>query len=298
MNIKSLQIFIHLCESKNFSKTATAMHMSPSALTRQIQRLEEEIGHPLFMRDNRSVELTPSGTQLIPVAQRIINEWHQYHIQLQEQSSNLKGEIRLFCSVTASYSHLPELLSEFRAHHPFIEFKLLTGDPAQAIDKVLSDEADLAISALPEQLPSRIEFESISEIPLSVIAPVGISSFANALNQDEPDWAAIPFIVPESGTARDRANSWFKKMKIKPNIHAQIAGHEAIVSMVALGYGVGIAPDVVINNSPVREKILRLSQSDLVKPFLLGVCCKRAKLDEPLVNALWKVVTAKKGIVS
>jgi len=289
---------MHLCESKNFSKTANAMHMSPSALTRQIQKLEEEIGHPLFMRDNRRVELTPSGFQLIPVAQRIITEWHQYQVKLQEQSSNLKGEIRLFCSVTASYSHLPELLSEFRSHYPFIEFKLLTGDPAQAIDKVLSDEADLAISALPEQLPSRIIFESISEIPLSVIAPMGLSSFAHALNKEQPDWSEIPFIVPESGTARERANSWFKKMKIKPNIYAQIAGHEAIVSMVALGYGVGIAPDVVINNSPVREKIQRLEQSELIKPFKLGVCCKRAKLDEPLVNALWNVVTARHSIVS
>jgi LysR family positive regulator for ilvC len=299
MNIKSLQIFTHLCESKNFSRTASAMHMSPSALTRQIQKLEEEIGHPLFIRDNRRVELTPSGTQLIPVARRIIAEWQQYQITLQEQSSNLKGEIRLFCSVTASYSHLPELLSEFRAHHPFIEFKLLTGDPAQAIDKVLSDEADLSISALPEQLPARIIFESISEIPLSVIAPIGMSNFASALHQQPPQWSEIPFIVPEAGTARDRANSWFKKMKIKPNIYAQIAGHEAIVSMVALGYGVGIAPDVVINNSPVRDKVQRLDDSDSVKPFQLGVCCKRSKLlDEPLVSALWKVITAKHNVVS
>ncbi|MGX9419356.1 HTH-type transcriptional activator IlvY [Vibrio sp. RC27] len=299
MNIKSLQIFIHLCESKNFSKTASAMHMSPSALTRQIQKLEEEIAHPLFSRDNRRVELTPSGKQLIPVAQRIIHEWHQYQVALQEQSSNLQGEIRLFCSVTASYSHLPELLSEFRAHHPFIEFKLLTGDPAQAIDKVLSDEADLSISALPDNLPSRIAFESISEIPLSVIAPVGMSAFADALNQDQPQWSDIPFVVPEAGTARDRANAWFKQMKIKPNIYAQIAGHEAIVSMVALGYGVGIAPDVVINNSPVRDKIQRLSESDVIKPFQLGVCCKRSKLlDEPLLSALWKVITAKHNIIT
>lgn len=57
-------------------------------------------------------------------------------------------------------------------------------------------------------------------------------------------------------------------MKIKPNIYAQIAGHEAIVSMVALGCGVGIAPDVVINNSPVREKVQRLSFSP-VKPSSL-----------------------------
>jgi LysR family transcriptional regulator, positive regulator for ilvC len=298
MNIKSLQIFIHLCESKNFSKTAHAMHVSPSALTRQIQKLEEEISHPLFIRDNRRVELTQSGTQLIPVAQRILNEWQQYQMKLQEQSSNLKGEIRLFCSVTASYSHLPELLSEFRAHHPFIEFKLLTGDPAEAIDKVLNDVADLSISALPELLPSRIIFESISEIPLSIIAPTGICGFGEALGREERDWSSIPFIVPEAGTARERANAWFKKMKIKPNIYAQIAGHEAIVSMVALGYGVGIAPDVVINNSPVRDKIQRLDESSLIKPFQLGVCCKRSKLEEPLVHALWKVITAKHHVIN
>lgn len=90
---------------------------------------------------------------------------------------------------------------------------------------------------MPEQLPSRIEFATISEIPLSVIAPLGISSFMDELQKEQPDWNEIPFIVPESGTARDRANTWFKQMKIKPNIYAQIAGHEAIVSLVALGCG-------------------------------------------------------------
>lgn len=76
----------------------------------------------------------------------------------------------------------------------------------------------------------------------------------------------------------------------------QIAGHEAIVSMVALGCGVGIAPDVVINNSPVREKVQRLSFSP-IKPFKLGVCCKRSQLDDPLVRALWRVVSSKRSIV-
>lgn len=296
MNIKTLQLFLHLCDSMSFSKTATSMHVSPSALSRQIQKLEEEIGHALFVRDNRSVELTPVGSKLLPVAMRMLNEWRQFQSQLGDQESELKGEIRLFCSVTASYSHLPELLNAFRLKHPYIEFKLLTGDPAQAIDKILHDEADIAISAMPDHLPSRVEFTTISEIPLSVIAPIGISNFVEEIQKEQPDWSRVPFIVPEAGTARDRANSWFKKMKIKPNIYAQIAGHEAIVSMVALGCGVGIAPDVVINNSPVREKVQRLSFSP-VKPFKLGVCCKRSQLDDPLVRALWRVVTSKLSIV-
>ncbi|NOI78295.1 HTH-type transcriptional activator IlvY [Vibrio coralliilyticus] len=288
MNIKSLQLFIHLCDSKSFAKTASAMHISPSALSRQVQKLEAETGQELFVRDNRSVELTPAAKKLLPVALKILGEWQNFNAQLQGHEEELKGEIRLFCSVTASYSHLPELLSEFRLQHPFIEFKLSTGDPAQAINKVLNDEVDVAISAQPETLPAKLKFETISEIPLSVIAPVGVSNFAEALQKDKPDWSSIPFIVPESGTARDRANTWFKAMRIKPNIYAQVSGHEAIVSMVALGCGVGIAPDVVINNSPVKEKIQRLKVAS-IKPFKLGVCCKRSQLDNPLVKALWEV---------
>ncbi|MFB9137333.1 HTH-type transcriptional activator IlvY [Vibrio sp. AK197] len=293
MNIKSLQMFVHLCDSNNFSKTASAMHVSPSALSRQIQKLEQDIGQVLFLRDNRSVELTQAGKKLLPVALKIISEWQQYHSQAQGRSDELKGEIRIFCSVTASYSHLPQLLSTFRLQHPFIEFKLSTGDPAKAIDRILSDDADIAISAYPDQLPSRVAFETISEIPLSVIAPISGNSFAEPLNLDKPDWNSLPFIVPQHGTARDRANAWFKAMKIrKPNLYAQVSGHEAIISMVALGCGVGIAPDVVINNSPVRDKIQRLKVLP-IEPFKLGVCCKRSQLENPLIQALWKVAETK-----
>ncbi|KXF82653.1 HTH-type transcriptional activator IlvY [Enterovibrio coralii] len=292
MNIKYLQLFIHLCDSKSFSKTAAAMHVSPSALSRQIQKLEQEAEQQLFQRDNRSVELTSAGKKLLPIALKILNEWQQYQAQFNTSENELVGEIRLFCSVTASYSHLPELLSEFRLRHPRIELKVSTGDPAQAIDKVLSDDADIAISARPEQLPAKIAFEPISDIPLSVIAPAGVSSFADTLHSPTPNWSSVPFIVPEAGTARERTNTWFKKMKIKPSIYAQVSGHEAIVSMVALGCGVGIAPDVVINNSPVREKIERLKVAP-IKPFELGVCCLRSQKENPLIAALWEVAEEK-----
>lgn len=292
MNIKHLQLFIHLCNSRSFSKTASAMHVSPSALSRQIQKLEQEAEQQLFLRDNRSVELTLAGRKLLPVALKILQEWQQYQSQFNATGNELVGEIRLFCSVTASYSHLPKLLAEFRLRHPLIELKVSTGDPAQAIDKVLSDNADIAISALPEQLPAKIAFEPISDIPLSVIAPIGISSFTDILQSEHPDWSSIHFIVPEAGTARERANTWFKKMKIRPNIYAQVSGHEAIVSMVALGCGVGIAPDVVINNSPVRDKIEKLKLAP-IKPFELGVCCLRSQIDNPLIKALWDVAERK-----
>ncbi|MBM7038644.1 HTH-type transcriptional activator IlvY [Vibrio ulleungensis] len=288
MNIRSLQYFVHLCESKNFAKTAKVMHLSPSTLSRQIQKLEADLDQTLFVRDNRSVELTPAGKALLPSAITIVGEWQLVQSQHKKNQQKLSGEIRLFCSVTASYSHLPELLSTFRLEHPLIEFKISTGDPAQAIDIIQQDKADIAISAIPDQVPSRLAFEAISDIPLSLIAPSVPWIHSETLDAVEPNWSVVPFILPESGSARDRANTWLKEHKIKPNIYAQVSGHEAIVSMVALGCGVGIAPDVVINNSPVKDKILRVKTSD-IEPFKLGVCCKRSQLENPLVQALWKV---------
>ena len=61
MDIKSLELFLHLSNSLHFSKTAQAKHVSPSTLSRCIQRIEDELGSTLLVRDNRSVTLTVAG---------------------------------------------------------------------------------------------------------------------------------------------------------------------------------------------------------------------------------------------
>ena len=55
MDLRDLKMFLHLAESRHFGRSARAMHVSPSTLSRQIQRLEEDLGQPLFVRDNRTV---------------------------------------------------------------------------------------------------------------------------------------------------------------------------------------------------------------------------------------------------
>ncbi|MFV0574575.1 MAG: HTH-type transcriptional activator IlvY [Vibrio sp.] len=293
MNIKTLQLFLHICSSQNFSQSANAMHISPSALSRQIQKLEQQVGKPLFVRDNRRVELTETGKKLLDVASNISTQWQQFCIDIQDDSQELSGEIRLFCSVTASFSHLPQLLRDFRLTYPKVELKLSTGDPAKAIERLIENEADIVLCAMPTSLPARLCFQPIGEIPLSVIAPTQASSFSAELQKETPDWAQIPFIIPITGTARERSNTWFKKMKFKPTIYSQTSGgHEAIVSMVALGLGVGIAPDVVINNSPVKEKVQRLNVAS-IEPFRLGMCCHETQLNNPLIKALWQIAQTK-----
>jgi LysR family positive regulator for ilvC len=74
-------------------------------------------------------------------------------------------------------------------------------------------------------------------------------------------------------------------MSIKPNIYASVAGHEALVSMAALGCGITIAPQLVIDASPVKNKILILKPNINPEPFNLGICCQSSKKADPIVSA-------------
>ena len=64
LDLRDLKTFLHLAESRHFGRSARAMHVSPSTLSRQIQRLEEDLGQPLFVRDNRTVTLTECGRRV------------------------------------------------------------------------------------------------------------------------------------------------------------------------------------------------------------------------------------------
>ena len=80
--------------------------------------------------------------------------WQQFKQQLKDESDELCGEIKLFCSVTASYSHLPQVLKEFRQRYPKVEIQLTTGDPALALELIQTQQVDLAIAGKPNNLPS------------------------------------------------------------------------------------------------------------------------------------------------
>ncbi|HEN3645722.1 TPA: HTH-type transcriptional activator IlvY [Yersinia enterocolitica] len=290
MDLRDLKLFLHLAESRHFGRSAKAMHVSPSTLSRQIQRLEETIGQPLFLRDNRIVQLTDAGTQLKAFAQQTLLQYQQLRHALGQHGPSLSGELRLFCSVTAAYSHLPPILDSFRARHPLVEIKLTTGDAADAVDKVQSNEADLGIAGRPEVLPTSVAFTQIGEIPLVLIAPALPCAVRSQVSVDQPDWATIPFILPEHGPSRKRIDLWFRRQRItNPLIYATVSGHEAIVSMVALGCGVALIPSVVVDNSPepVRNRISLLDDVSLVEPFELGVCVQKKRLSEPLIEAFW-----------
>ncbi len=292
MDFKSLQMFQHLAQSLHFGKTARAHHVSPSTLSRTIQRMEEEIGAPLLQRDNRTVVLTAAGTQLQQFAEQQLEQWQLLQLSLNQKQAQLKGKLHIYCSVTAAYSHLPPLLDRFRQQHPLVEIMLTTGDAADALEQIQQQSVDFAIAAKPESLSSSLYFHHLAEIPLAVIAPTMACSVQQELQQTQLNWPKIPIILPEHGPARKRFEQWYrKKQQGKPNIYATVSGHEALVSMVALGCGVGISPKVVVDNSPVKNRVQYLPEIDDILPFDLGICCLKQRRNQPLVKAFFQAIS-------
>ena len=192
MDLRDLKTFLHLAESRHFGRSARAMHVSPSTLSRQIQRLEEDLGQPLFVRDNRTVTLTEAGEELRTFAQQTLLQYQQLRHAIDQQGPSLSGELHIFCSVTAAYSHLPPILDRFRAAHPSVEIKLSTGDAADAMEKVVTGEADLAIAGKPETLPGSVAFSMLENLAVVLIAPALPCPVRNQVTVERPDWSTVP----------------------------------------------------------------------------------------------------------
>jgi len=286
MDIHSLHQFVRLAESLHFGRAAQASHVSPSALSRSIQRLEDEVGATLFERNNRRVSLTHAGGLFLDYARGAVRDWDAMRNRMRSEAGVLRGEISLYCSVTASHSFLFDILARVRTQHPWIEIKLHTGDPEDAIDRVQAGLEDIAIAARPDRLPAGLAFRLIEVSPLEFIV-----ARTHELARKEPpsknDWRACPMILSERGLARARVDRWFRRLGVRPTIYAQVAGNEAIVSMVSLGFGVGVVPRIVLENSPLADRVTVMDVAPGLAPYEVGLVTREKSLENPLVGAVW-----------
>lgn len=292
MNSRSLNQFLALAQTLHFGRASDAVNISLSALSRNIRLLEEELGVSLFERDNRSVALTAKGRQFEHYARDAISRWNAIQQELTDTSGPLHGELSLYCSVTASHSILFDLLDEFRSNFPGIEIKLHTGDPEHAVARILAGHEDISIAALPPSLARGLVFKPIMVSPLLFIAPEKQSDLGipGSAPKTAALWSQIPMILSEGGIARTRVDAWFRSLRVKPRVYAQVAGNEAIVSMVSLGLGIGVVPKIVLDNSPLVDRVRVLNVKPQLEPYDIGLFTLKKSLKNPMVQAFWSLL--------
>lgn len=299
MDQKQLQVFLSVCATRNFTRTATEQHMSVSAVSRAVARLEEDLGQALFDRDRRGIRLTSAAQRLRPYAENAIAEWRALQ-QSFRKGSTVAGELRIYCSVTASRRLLSPLLKAYRSAHPAVDVRLQTGDQADGLEQVRSGRADVAMIAAPEELPASIAFRAVATSPLMLCLPAVESVASHASSRDERAGSAgsapggkppeLAWILPERGVTRDITDAWLREhLDREPSVYARVAGHEAIAAMVALGLGIGIVPRLVVEASGLADE-LALRSAPRLPSITIGLCARAGRVADPVVAALFDCI--------
>jgi LysR family positive regulator for ilvC len=288
MNFGELRLFLHLSRTLHFGRTSAECHISPSALSRVLQRLERDVGHRLFERDNKSVSLTNQGERFQQFASRVLTERDELSLDLDRTAAQLRGTISLFATVTACQSFLPGLLSRFRRGYPDIHVRLETGHAADALQMLDRGAVDIAVAALPERVPKRWATRIVAYTPLTFVAPTLACDVSRRVEQRPIDWSELPLVLPSSGLARRALDRWLSKRRLKPNVYSEVTGNEAILSLVSTGCAVGVVPRLVMERSPLSNNVRALDVEPRLGEFRVGLCTSRARLSDPLVAAFWE----------
>ncbi|MER5178192.1 HTH-type transcriptional activator IlvY [Streptomyces sp. NPDC002896] len=274
------RLFLHLAETLSFTRTAADCHVSPATLSRTVQRLEAATGHRLLDRGPHGVSLTTHGRAFRRYAAEALDLWARYNND-DTTGDELTGHLRVFASVTACHSLLPDLLTPLRTAHPRVRLSLRTGDAASALALLDQGEADLAVAALPDRIPATLLARQITHTPLVLVQAGTAPANEEFSTTDEP------FVLPRQGLVRAAADQWFRNLGIHPHIAAEADGHEALLTLVALGYGTGIIPDLVLQHSGVRARLRVVTTPSSPGRLAIGVCIRRADVHRPLIAAAW-----------
>jgi len=283
MTYDDLALFAAVVDEGHFGRAARHAHVSVSTLTRAIQRVEREAGARLLDRDRAGVRLTRAGEAVDRHARAVLAGWDAVRHGLGGDDV-LTGTLRLYCTVTAAQSFVPDLLARFRAAYPAVRLDLATGDASEALSRLLDGGVDVAVAGLAGAPPKGVATQPVTHTPLRFVAPAGYGRV---------DWRRAPLVLPAHGLARDEVDRWFRRRRVQPNVVSEVEGHEAVLSLVAMGVGIGVVPELVVEGSALRSRVELVVTRPALPTFHIGVCVRERRLDDPVVAAFWATVTAR-----
>ncbi|MBO3759011.1 LysR substrate-binding domain-containing protein [Ciceribacter sp. L1K22] len=171
MTFEQLAIFIAVAEREHLTRAADAIHLTPSAVSSAIRKLEAFYRVTLFNRIGRRIELTPEGRAFLPEARAVLARAKAAELMLAEMGGLARGSLAVRASQTVASYWLPQMLMRFHADHPGINLALTTGNTATVTRAVLDGEADLGFVEGPVDEPALSVTRVADDEVVVVVAP-------------------------------------------------------------------------------------------------------------------------------
>jgi DNA-binding transcriptional LysR family regulator len=210
MDLRQLEIIRAIADSGSFTAAGEKLHVSQSAISRQILLLEDELGEPVFHRIGRRIRITPAGESLLQLSHRVFQDLH-------------------------------DTVSEVRRIHPSLDLKITVGSAERSIAMLRSGAGDLGLLTLPVEAGDLVSVPVLEEELLLITYPA--HPLAQLKEISAADLDKQPFILFETGSITRRlVEEFFTREHIEAHIVMETENVEIIKAMVRNGLGISIIP--------------------------------------------------------
>ncbi len=241
MDLRQLEILQAIAETGSFTACGRKLHVSQSAISRQILLLEEELGEPLFLRVGRQVRMTPAAESLVQLGQRVFLDVRETVGAITDRTRELRGTLRLSGGMTVCLYVFPPLLKHLRRVHPQLDVRLTVATAGRSVQEIRGGRVDAGLLTLPVEESDLVTVPVLHEELLLVTTPT--HPLARRRRVTPRDLDGQPFVLFEVGSAtRKVIDQFFATEKIDPTIVMDTENVEIIKAMVKTGMGIGIVP--------------------------------------------------------
>jgi DNA-binding transcriptional LysR family regulator len=241
IDFDGVQAFVAIAELGGFNKAAQQLHITQTALTRRVQKLEAYLGLKLLDRTTRRVELTAVGREFLPQARGIVQEMTSAVERLKDMSDNGRGHFTLACVPSMTSHVLPDLIRHYAQQHPDNRIRLLDASSHEVREAVLAGQAELGIAVSGEKHPELTE-SVLFEDPLTFIckAPHPLQHKKSVTWTDMRDADLI--VVSSFMATRIFMDYQLAKRGLRLQGNYEVQHHATAINLVAAGVGSAILP--------------------------------------------------------
>ena len=241
MDLRHLEIIKAIADTGSITAAGAKLHVSQSAISRQILLLEEELGEPVFHRIGRRIRITPAGESLLQLSHRVFQDLQDTVSAISDKQESLKGTMRLVGGMTVCLYVFPTLLAEVRRIHPHLDIKITVGSAERSIAMLRSGAGDLGLVTLPVEATDLVSVPVLREELLLITYPAHPLAKKKTITPQDLD--KQHFILFETGSITRRlVEEFFTRERISPQIIMETENVEIIKAMVRHGLGISIVP--------------------------------------------------------
>ncbi|MGW7354315.1 LysR family transcriptional regulator [Streptomyces sp. NPDC054784] len=258
LSLDRLRVLHAISHHGSVGAAADALHVTTSAVSQQMAKLERETGQPLLAKNGRGVRLTDAGRLLAGHTARMLSQLELAHAELEAHRGQPVGELRLGAFPTAARGLFPAALAALRRDHPQLRARLSEMEPHRSVPELVRGDIDLAVVldwhnrplSLPDGLAKAPLHDDIADVALPADHPlagrreVALGDFA------DDEWVSWP----EGEFCHDWLMFTLRSDGVEPRLSHMAEEHHTQLALVAQGLGVAIAPR--LGRGPVPEGVV------------------------------------------